>query len=56
MTAEDLAVSRVYPHLDKIKEVSLKIAVKVAAFLYDQGLASHVCFATSDCGVHSYPI
>ena len=43
VTAEDLAVWRVYPNLDKIKPVSLNIAVKVAEFLYDKGLASNVC-------------
>jgi malate dehydrogenase (oxaloacetate-decarboxylating)(NADP+) len=36
---EDLAAGRVYPKLDRIREVSLKIAVEVASIAYDKGLA-----------------
>jgi hypothetical protein len=43
VTEEDLAVKRVYPTLDRIKEVSLRIAVKVANYLYDNNLAASVC-------------
>ena len=37
---EDLAVGRVYPPLTKVREVSLKIAVAVAAAAFDAGLAA----------------
>jgi malate dehydrogenase (oxaloacetate-decarboxylating)(NADP+) len=36
---EDLAMGRVYPSLTKVREVSLKIAVKVAEIAYAEGLA-----------------
>jgi malate dehydrogenase (oxaloacetate-decarboxylating)(NADP+) len=36
---DDLAVGRVYPPLTRIREVSLRIAVAVAAAAHDSGLA-----------------
>jgi len=36
----DLAVGRLYPPLNKIREISIKIAVKVAAEAYKEGSAS----------------
>ena len=36
---EDLAVGRVYPKLDRIREVSIQIAAEVASIAYDTGLA-----------------
>ncbi|MBE2216168.1 MAG: NAD-dependent malic enzyme [Opitutaceae bacterium] len=39
VTAEDLAMGRVYPALTRIREVSLKIATAVAHEAYDAGLA-----------------
>jgi malate dehydrogenase (oxaloacetate-decarboxylating)(NADP+) len=39
VSAEDLAVGRVYPSLSRIREVSALIAAEVAAIAYDQGLA-----------------
>jgi malate dehydrogenase (oxaloacetate-decarboxylating)(NADP+) len=36
---EDLAMGRVYPSLTKVREVSLKIAVKVVEIAYEEGLA-----------------
>lgn len=36
---EDLAMGRVYPSLTKVREVSLKIAVRVAEIAYAEGLA-----------------
>ncbi|QQP38586.1 Malic enzyme, partial [Caligus rogercresseyi] len=40
VTAEDLAVGRVYPSLSKIKETSLKIAHKIAENAYVNDMAS----------------
>jgi len=40
VTEEDLALGRMYPPLSKIKEVSLKIATKVAEEAYKEGMAS----------------
>jgi len=40
VTEEDLAVGRVYPALSKIKDISLKIATKVAEEAYKEGMAS----------------
>merc|ERR1712088_602884 len=37
---EDIAVVRLYPHLTKVREISIKIAVKVASEAYREGLAS----------------
>jgi len=37
---EDIAVGRLYPHLTKVREISIKIAVKVATEAYREGLAS----------------
>merc|ERR1712212_571563 len=37
---EDIAVGRLYPHLTKVREISIKIAVKVASEAYREGLAS----------------
>ncbi len=42
---EDLAVRRVYPPIEHIKDVSLRIAVKVADYLYSQNLATVVWHA-----------
>ena len=40
VTEEDLAVGRMYPPLSKIKQVSIKIASKVAEEAYKEGMAS----------------
>jgi len=40
VTEEDLKVGRVYPALARIKEISLKIATKVAEEAYKEGMAS----------------
>ena len=40
VTPEDLAVGRVYPPLSNIKDISLKIATKVAEEAYKDGMAS----------------
>ena len=40
MTEEDLEVGRMYPPLSKIKQVSIKIASKVAEEAYKEGMAS----------------
>lgn len=40
VTADDLAEGRVYPPLKKIQEVSVKIAAKVAQYLFVQGLSA----------------
>jgi malate dehydrogenase (oxaloacetate-decarboxylating)(NADP+) len=40
VTEEDLALGRMYPPLSKIKEISLKIATKVAEEAYKEGMAS----------------
>lgn len=40
VTAQDLSEGRVYPPLKKIQEVSVKIAAKVAQYMFVQGLAS----------------
>lgn len=40
VSSEDLEVGRVYPPLHNIKEISLKIAVKVAEESYKDGMAS----------------
>merc|ERR1712083_137226 len=37
---EDLSLGRMYPPLSKIKEVSIKIATKVAEEAYKEGMAS----------------
>jgi malate dehydrogenase (oxaloacetate-decarboxylating)(NADP+) len=39
VTDDDLAVGRVYPTLERIHEVSHKIAVQVATYAFDHGLA-----------------
>jgi hypothetical protein len=36
VSEEDLKYGRVYPHLDDIREVSVKIAVKVAEYAYQE--------------------
>ena len=41
VTKDDLEVGRVYPPLTKIREVSTKIAVKVAEYVYELKMASH---------------
>ncbi|NWY90276.1 MAON protein, partial [Loxia curvirostra] len=40
VTEQHLAEGRLYPPLDNIREVSLKIAVKIADWAYKNGLAS----------------
>ncbi|KAM6097554.1 NADP-dependent malic enzyme, mitochondrial isoform 1-T1 [Chlamydotis macqueenii] len=40
VTEQNLAEGRLYPPLDSIREVSLKIAVKIVDWAYKQGLAS----------------
>ena len=40
VTEEDLEVGRMYPPLSKIKQVSIKIATKVAEEAYKEGMAS----------------
>ncbi|XP_072950028.1 NADP-dependent malic enzyme-like [Epargyreus clarus] len=40
VSAEDLAIGRIYPSLAEVKEVSLAIAIEVAKMAYDEGLAS----------------
>ncbi|NWS27864.1 MAON protein, partial [Polioptila caerulea] len=40
VTEQNLAEGRLYPPLDTIREVSLKIAVKIVDWAYKQGLAS----------------
>merc|ERR1719266_466989 len=40
VTEEDLALGRMYPPLSKIKNVSIKIATKVAEEAYKEGMAS----------------
>lgn len=40
VSEEDLKYGRVYPHLDDIREVSVKIAVKVAEYAYQEKTAS----------------
>jgi len=40
VTEEDLALGRMYPPLSKIKEISIKIATKVAEEAYKEGMAS----------------
>ena len=42
VTDEDLALGRVYPSLDNIRDVSLKIAVATCTYFYDNGLAGYV--------------
>jgi malate dehydrogenase (oxaloacetate-decarboxylating)(NADP+) len=39
VTEGDLAIGRVYPSLTRVREVSLKIATRVAQMAYDSGLA-----------------
>jgi len=39
VTEQDLAIGRVYPSLTRVREVSLKIATRVAAMAYETGLA-----------------
>lgn len=39
VSAEDLALGRVFPKLDRIREVSALIAAEVAAIAYRDGLA-----------------
>ena len=34
-----MAVGRMYPHLNRAREVSAKIAANVAAYAFDQGLS-----------------
>ncbi len=43
VTDDDLAVGRVYPTLERIHEVSHKIAVQVATYAFDHDLALAVC-------------
>ena len=40
VTEDDLAVGRLYPPLDNIREISVKIAKKVAEEAYQAGTAS----------------
>jgi malate dehydrogenase (oxaloacetate-decarboxylating)(NADP+) len=40
VTEEDLAVGRLYPPLDNIREISVQIAKKVAEEAYQSGTAS----------------
>ena len=40
VTEEDLSLGRMYPPLSKIKNVSIKIATKVAEEAYKEGMAS----------------
>ena len=40
VTPDDLAVGRLYPPLDNIREISVKIATKVATEAYQEGTAS----------------
>jgi len=40
VTDDDYAVGRMYPDLDRIKEVSVKIATKVAVEAYKEGMAA----------------
>jgi malate dehydrogenase (oxaloacetate-decarboxylating)(NADP+) len=42
VTAEDLAVGRVYPELGRIREVSAAIATAVAAHAFDRGLTRQI--------------
>ena len=53
VTEEDLSLGRMYPPLSKIKNVSIKIATKVAEEAYKEGMAStypepEVCYRTND--------
>ncbi len=42
VTAEDLAVGRVYPELGRIREVSAAIATAVAGYAFDRGLTRQI--------------
>jgi len=48
---EELAVGLVYPPLDTIGSVSIRIAVQVANFLFDAGEAGEVGRMGGCCGV-----
>ena len=41
VTKKDLAEGRIYPPLDQIREVSTRIAVKVAEYAYTNKMAAH---------------
>ena len=41
MNQENLDEGRVYPPLSNIRDVSIKIAVKIAEFCYKKNLAAH---------------
>lgn len=41
VTPQNMAEGRVYPPLSAIREVSVKVAVKVAEYAYENKLASH---------------
>jgi malic enzyme len=47
VTDEDIAVGRVYPDLSRMQEVSLKIAVVIAEYAYEHGIAINVCMNAS---------
>ena len=41
VSQEDLDLGRLYPHMNKIREVSMKIAIHVTNYAYDSGLANY---------------
>lgn len=41
VTATHLAEGRVYPPLDTINEVSVRLATKILSYAYETGLATH---------------
>jgi hypothetical protein len=47
VTEEDLAVHRIYPALEKIYDISFRIAEAVAEFIFNAALTTVVCPRTS---------